>query len=267
MTMAGFADKNVLVTAGAAGIGEAIARAFAAAGASVHAVDVDAGAVARLNASQPGIDTSVADVAVEDEVERVFARYHTNVDGVADGLAVLVNCAGIAGPTALLEDIAPADWRRCVAVNLEATFLCCRQAIPLMRAAGSGVIINISSTAGWHGYALRAPYVAAKWGVIGLTKTLAMELGPAGIRANAICPGSIDGARMDRVIANEAANKQLSEDAVRRRYTAGVSLRAFIDARDIADAALFLASDAASKITGQALNVDGHLENTGSLDQ
>ena len=256
-------QQSVLVTAGAGGIGEAIATAFAAAGARVHVVDIDESAVARLNADHPAIHTSVADVAVEAEVERVFEQHNARFDG----LAALVNCAGIAGPTALLEDIALVDWRRCVAVNLDATYLCCRQAIPLMREAGEGVIINISSTAGWHGYALRTPYVAAKWGVIGLTKTLAMELGPAGIRANVICPGSIDGERMNRVIAAEASRKRMSEAQVRQRYTGGVSLRTFINAADIADAALFLASTAASKITGQVLNVDGHLENVGSLDQ
>ena len=183
------------------------------------------------------------------------------------GLEVMVNCAGIAGPTALLEEIALADWRRCVGVNLDGTFLCCRKAIRLMRRAGKGCIINISSTAGWHGYPLRTPYSAAKWAIIGLTKSIAMELGPAGIRANVICPGSIDGGRMDRVIEAEAVRKNLSAEQIREKYTAGVSLRTFIAARDIADTALFLASPAASKITGQVINVDGHLENIGGLDQ
>lgn len=253
--------QRVLITAGAGGIGHAIALAFHGRGADVHAVDADARAVARMNAEYPRVCASVADVAGENAVAEIFRAQVSR----AGGVDVLVNCAGIAGPTALLEEISLRDWRRCVAVNLDAAFLCSRAAIPLMRETGRGCIINISSTAGWHGYPLRTPYASAKWAVIGLTKSLAMELGPAGIRANAICPGSIDGARMDKVIAAEAARKNVREEEIRRQYTDGVSLRTFIGADDIANAALFLASDAAAKITGQALNVDGHIENTGGL--
>ncbi|MDA7957008.1 MAG: SDR family oxidoreductase [Gammaproteobacteria bacterium] len=255
------APQRVLITAAAAGIGKAIALAFREAGADVHAVDIDPDAVATLNAEHPAIHTTVADAADESAVAKVFESQTTRTGGID----VLINCAGIAGPTALLEEIELTDWRRCIAVNLDAAFLCCRRAIPLMRAAGRGCIINISSTAGWHGYPLRTPYASAKWALIGLTKSIAMELGPAGIRANAICPGSIDGERMDRVIAAEAARKNMRESDIRKQYTDGVSLRTFIDARDIANAALFLASDAASKITGQIINVDGHMENTGGL--
>lgn len=260
--MVSFNQQTVLITAGAGGIGHAIAMAFHDSGAGVHVADSDANAVKKMAAEQPGICTSVADVADEGAVEGVFERHCARFGG----LDIMVNCAGIAGPTALIEEIEPADWRRCVAVGLDGTFLCCRKAIPLMRRAGGGCIINISSTAGWHGYPLRTPYAAAKWAVIGLTKSIAMELGPAGIRANVICPGSIDGERMARVIAAEAAHKNLSEAQVRQKYTAGVSLRTFITAADIADAALFLASPAASKITGQIINVDGHLESVGGLE-
>ena len=261
--MPSFDRQCVLITAGASGIGHAIATSFAEAGAGVHVVDVDESGLEKLNADHPAILTSVADVVDESAVEGAFERHNERFGG----LEVMVNCAGIAGPTALLEEIALADWRRCIGVNLDGTFLCCRKAIPLMRRAGKGCIINISSTAGWHGYPLRTPYSAAKWAIIGLTKSIAMELGPAGIRANVICPGSIDGERMDRVIEAEAVRKNLSAEQIREKYTAGVSLRTFIAAQDIADTALFLASPAASKITGQVINVDGHLENIGGLDQ
>ena len=261
--MPSFESQSVLITAGGYGIGHAIATGFHAAGAKVHVVDVDKDAIKKMRGDHPGIHTSVADVADEDAVDLVFEEHCARFGG----LEVMINCAGIAGPTALVEEIAFADWRRCIAVGLDGTFLCCRKAIPLMRRAGTGCIINISSTAGWHGYPLRTPYAAAKWAVIGLTKSIAMELGPAGIRANVICPGSIDGERMDRVIAAEAVRKNLSEEQVRKKYTDGVSLRTFINAEDIADSALFLASPAASKITGQVINVDGHLESIGGLNQ
>ena len=153
-------QSSVLVTAGASGIGHAIATAFSAAGVGVHVADIDADAVEKLNAAHPDIHTSVADVADEAAVEGVFARHHARFGGIE----IMVNCAGIAGPTALLEEIELADWRRCVAVSLDATFLCCRKAIPRMRAAGKGCIINIASTAGWHGYPLRTPYASAKRG-------------------------------------------------------------------------------------------------------
>ncbi len=261
--MPSFEQQSILITAGASGIGHAIATGFHAAGANVHVVDVDQAALEKMRAGHPDIYTSIADVADQDAVARVFERHHERFGGIE----VMVNCAGIAGPTALIEEIDLADWQRCMAVGLDAVFLCCRKAIPQMRRAGRGCIINISSTAGWHGYPLRTPYAAAKWAVIGVTKSIAMELGPAGIRANVICPGSIDGERMDRVIAFEAAHKNRSEEQIRRKYTGGVSLRTFINAEDIADAALFLASPAASKITGQVINVDGHLESIGGLDQ
>ena len=256
-------QPTALITAAGAGIGRAIAEAFARADYAVHAVDIDADAIAETARALPeSALCSVADVADVQAVSRVFAEHR---DRFAD-IDVLVNCAGIAGPTALLEDIELDEWRRCIAVNLDATFLCCRQSIPMMRAAKRGCIINIASTAGWHGYPLRTPYAAAKWGVIGVTKSLAMELGPVGVRVNVICPGSIEGARMQRVIQAEAAHQQIDEAVVRQRYEQSASLRTFIQPNDIADSALFLASDASAKITGQVINVDGHLESFGAVD-
>ncbi len=260
--MPNFTSQNILITAGAGGIGYAIAAAFGGAGAGVHVVDVDGAAVAAARAAHPAWLASVADVADEGAVAGVFAAHLQRFGGID----VLVNGAGIAGPTALLEEISAADWRRCLAVNLDAAFLCCRAAIPDMRRRGRGVIINISSTAGWHGYPLRAPYAASKWALLGLTKSIAMELGPAGIRVNAICPGSVDGERMGRVIAAEAARKGVDEAEIRRMYTMSASLRTFVNASDIADAALFLASPGAAKITGQTLNVDGNLESFGGVE-
>lgn len=256
-----FSEQRILVTAAGDGIGRAIARGFAAAGGVVHAVDVDGGALEALGKEVEGVYATVADVADDAAMEGVFAEQERRFGGID----VLVNCAGIAGPTALLEEISVEDWRRCVAVNLDAIFFCSRRAIPMMRKAGRGNIVNFSSTAGWFGFALRTPYAAAKWGVIGVTKSMAMELGGAGIRVNAICPGSVDGARMDRVIAAEAARKGVDEGQIRADYVRSCSLRAFIQPEEIAQTVLFLASDAARKITGQAVNVDGHMEDFGGM--
>ncbi len=252
----GIENKRVVVTAGAAGIGRAIAEAFQQAGARVHVCDVDSDSLATLAGEIPEIGRSQADVSDPDQVARLFEEAHAGLGG----LDVLVNNAGIAGPAGATEDCAIEDWRRTLGVNLDGAFHCLRHAIPAIKQAGAGSIVNISSTAGLYGYPLRAPYVASKWALVGLTKTLAIELGPHGIRANAVCPGSIDGPRMDRVIAAEAAARGVSEASVREAYLRQTSLRCFIDAGDIAAMVLFLCSDAGAKITGQTLTIDGNTE-------
>ncbi len=243
-------EQRVVVTGGGRGIGWAIAQAFATGGARVHVCDVDDGALGP--ARQLGFGTSVCDVADAGDVAALFARL--------DGLDVLVNNAGIAGPTGPLDEVDPAEWDRTVAVNLTGAFLCTRAAVPLLRGAGGGAIVNIASSAGVLGYPLRAPYAAAKWGLVGLTKTLAMELGPAGIRVNAVNPGPVEGERMQRVIAAEAAATGRSPDEVRAGYLAQTSLGAFVTPAEIAAAVVWLCSPAAAKVTGQVLGVDGNTE-------
>ncbi|MGB0912519.1 MAG: SDR family oxidoreductase, partial [Phaeobacter italicus] len=193
----------------------------------------------------------------EDSVAALFAEVREQWGG----LDVLCANAGIAGPTALIEDIALEDWRKCVSVNLEGCFLAAKYAAPLMKAARAGSIIVTSSTAGQYGYPNRAPYASAKWAVIGLMKTLAMELGPYGVRANAICPGAVEGPRMEGVLEREAAAKGMSRDQVYEGYASGTSMRSFVEARDIANMAVFLGSDAARLVSGQVIAVDGHTEN------
>ena len=252
----GLANKRIVVTAGAAGIGRAIAEGFHRAGARVQVCDVDEASLAALAAENPAIGRSRADVSDPDQVARLFEDVNRHLGG----LDVLINNAGIAGPAGPTEDCGIADWRRTLAVNLDGAFHCLRHAIPMIKAAGAGSIVNISSAAGLYGYPLRAPYVASKWALVGLTKTLAIELGPHGIRANAVCPGSIDGPRMDRVIAAEAAARGVSTASVREAYTRQTSLRCFVAAADIAEMVLFLCSDAGARISGQAMTVDGHTE-------
>ena len=245
---------RVLITAGGSGIGRAMAEGFAAAGHQVWVTDVNADSLSDLPA---GWQASVVDAADEDSVAALFAEVRERWDG----LDVLCANAGIAGPTALIEDIALEDWRKCVSVNLEGCFLAAKYAAPLMKAARAGSIIVTSSTAGLYGYPNRAPYASAKWAVIGLMKTLAMELGPFGVRANAICPGAVEGPRMEGVLEREAAAKGMSRDQVYEGYASGTSMRSFVEARDIANMAVFLGSDAARLVSGQVIAVDGHTEN------
>ncbi len=248
--------SRVLVTAGAAGIGLAIARKFVAAGARVHLCDIDRNALERTRQELPDVGTSEADVADPGAVERLFADANDRLGG----LDVLVNNAGIAGPTAKVEEMAIDDWRQTLEVNITGQFLCTRLAVPLLRAAGGGSIINLASVAGRFGFPLRTPYAASKWAVVGFTKSLAMELGPDQIRVNALLPGIVEGERIERVIAAKADANGISHEAMRERLLASVSMRTAVTGDDVAAMALFLASAAGAKISGQAISVDGHVE-------
>lgn len=250
------AGLRVLVTAGAGGIGRAIADTFAASGARLHICDIDEEALARCGAERPDFGTSRCDVADEAQVADLFQ----DVRKTLGGLDVLVNNAGIAGPTGGVEEIDPADWRRTVAVNLDGQYYCARLAVPLLRDAGNGAMINISSVAGRLGYAYRTPYAATKWAVVGFTKSLAIELGPDGIRVNAILPGVVEGPRIERVIGARAETVGVSYEEMERQYLAKVSLRRMVTAQDIANMALFLCSPAGANISGQALSVCGNVE-------
>jgi NAD(P)-dependent dehydrogenase (short-subunit alcohol dehydrogenase family) len=249
-------QQRVLITAAASGIGLVMADAFVAAGAQVFICDSGATTLAATLASRPALAGQVCDVSDEHQVSALFAAATAHLKG----LDILVSNAGIAGPTASVQDISLADWRKCLAVNLDSAFLCARLAAPILRAQGSGSIINMSSTAGLFGFPRRAPYAAAKWAIRGLTRTLAQELGPHGVRVNCICPGSVSGERMDRVIAAEARSTGRSQEEVRQDMTQAASLKCFIAPEDIAQLALFITSAAGARISGQELAVDGHTE-------
>jgi NAD(P)-dependent dehydrogenase (short-subunit alcohol dehydrogenase family) len=249
---------RVLVTAGAAGIGRAIARTFLDHGARVHVCDVDRAALDEARRLMPAATQSVADVARLADVERLFADVRRDLGG----LDVLVNNAGIAGPTARVEDIAPEDWDRCIAVDLNGMFYCTRLAMPLLKAAGGGSIINLSSVAGRLGFPMRSPYAAAKWGVVGFTKSLAIEAGPDGVRVNCLQPGNVEGERIDRVIDAKAKAFGIPFEAQKQKLLDTVSLRTFVTAQDIANMALFLATDAGKHISGQALSICGDITRT-----
>ncbi len=245
---------RVVVTAGGAGIGLATAQLFAANGAHVWVCDIDRDALARLDGS--GIDSAHADVGDTTSVDAFMTESLTAMGGID----VLVNNAGIAGPGGPVETIDPEKVTHTLDVDVTSMFRTARHAVPMMRSHRGGSIINLSSTAGQFGFPNRSAYAAAKWAVIGLTKTMAMELGEFGIRCNAICPGSIDGPRMEHVVDLESDASGRPPADVRAGFERQVSMRTFIDSSEIAQTICFLASPQGSKISGQAIAVDGHTE-------
>jgi NAD(P)-dependent dehydrogenase (short-subunit alcohol dehydrogenase family) len=248
--------KRVLLTAGAAGIGRVTLDTIVAAGARAHICDVDETALKDVRARHPEVGVSLADVADEAAVDRLF----DDALGGLGGLDILINNAGIAGPTGRIEDIAPDDWRRTLEVNLTGQYLCARRAVPHLRAAGGGSIVNLSSVAGRFGFPLRTPYAASKWAVVGLTKSLAIELGPDQIRVNAICPGAVEGDRIDRVIAAKAAALGIPFEAMRQEVIDKASMKRAISPQDVANMILFLCSEAGRLVSGQVIGVDGNVE-------
>jgi NAD(P)-dependent dehydrogenase (short-subunit alcohol dehydrogenase family) len=248
---------RVLVTAGASGIGAAVARAFRLAGARVHVCDIDRAALDRLAAEVPEITSSMADASVAEDVDLVF----DDVRGALGGLDVLISNVGIAGPTGAIQELQRGDWERTVSVNLNSQFYFAHRAVPLLkRSTQSPCLIAMSSVAGRLGYAYRTPYAATKWAIVGLMKSLAIELGPHGVRVNAILPGPVEGERMNSVIGARAATAGVSVEAMRAEYLQKISLRRMVTLDDVAAMALFLCSPAARNVSGQAISVDGNME-------
>ena len=246
----------VLVTAGAAGIGRCIAEKFLGGGCRVHVCDISRESIDEFLEANPSASASLADVSIPSQVDLLF----TELIELYGQLDVLVNNAGVAGPTAAVEDIEVEQWDQTIAVDLNGPFYVTRQAVPLLKQAGGGSIVNIASTAALFGFPLRSAYAAAKWALIGLTKTWAMELGPHNIRVNALCPGSVNGERIERVISNDARERGVSADSIRTIYQRQSSMRLFVEAEDIANTAFFLGSDLGRAISGQSVAVDGHTE-------
>lgn len=244
--------QKVLVTAGAAGIGRAIVSALHGAGARLHCCDIDQAALAALKADFPAVGTTLCDVSDPAAVERLFAEAKATLGG----LDALVNNAGISGPTGAVEDLSIAEWERTLAVNISSMFYCARLAAPLLKAAGGGAIVNLSSAAGRFGYPLRAPYAASKWAVVGFSHTLAQELGPFNIRSNAILPGPVGGPRIDRVIQAKADARGVDFATMRDSYLDMTAMHAFVSAEDVANLTLYLLSDAGRLVSGQAIGVD-----------
>ena len=245
--------RRVLITAGGDGIGRAMGQAFEADGFQVWVTDVNSDALAHCPESWM---KTLCDASDEPQVQALFADINKRWGGID---ALCAN-AGIAGPTAAVEDIQVTDWRRCVSVNLEGAFLAAKYGGPMLKAS-KGAIVLTSSTAGIYGFPNRAPYAAAKWGVIGFMKTLAMEWGPSGVRANVICPGAVEGPRMKGVMEREAFAKGTTYQHIQNGYAGGTSMRSLVTAEDVANMAIFLCSDGSRLVSGQVIAVDGHTEN------
>lgn len=249
-------QQVVAITAGASGIGRCIAETYLQNGYQIHICDVDSAALDTFLREHPNAAGSLADISDTKQVAALFDE----IESQYGHLDILVNNAGISGPTAAIGDIDSAEWDKTIAIDLNGPFYVTSKAVPLLKRAGGGSIINIASNAALFGFPLRSAYTAAKWGLIGLTKTWAMELGPDNIRVNALCPGSVNGPRIESVIKKDAVERGVSTDEIRDIYQRQSSMRLFVDAQDVANMALFLSSDLGAKISGQAMGIDGHTE-------
>jgi NAD(P)-dependent dehydrogenase (short-subunit alcohol dehydrogenase family) len=248
--------RRAVITAAASGIGRATLETFVAAGARVCVCDIDAKGLEELRTALPDVGAVRADVSDPAAVDALFDMALEKLGG----LDILINNAGIAGPTARIEDIEPEDWARTLEVNLTGQYLCARRAVPHIRAAGGGSIVNLSSAAGRFGFALRTPYAASKWAAVGLSKSLAIELGADQIRVNAICPGAVEGDRIERVIAAKARALGISFDVMRAELIEKASMKRMVSAQDVANMILYLCSDAGRLVSGQVIGVDGNVE-------
>lgn len=246
---------RILVTGGGGGIGLAIARRFVAEGAQVLVCDVDQAALDSACREMPSLLATPCDVADVAQIDALFATLHERLGG----LDVLVNNVGIGGPTLPADQLPSEDWQRVLDINLTGTFEVTRRAIPLLKAS-AGTIIVMSSAAGRFGYPNRLPYAVSKWGLVGLTKTLAMELGGYDVTVNAILPGAVGGERFDRVIAGRA---RLSGRSIAEEEQAGLaaqSVKRIVPPEHVADLAWFLTTPAGRSISGQILPIDGDMQ-------
>ena len=248
--------RRALVTAGASGIGKAAAMALADAGCTVHICDIDPAFMTSCLEERPDITGTLADIGNEADIHRVFE----DADRRLGGLDILFNNAGIGGPSGRVDTLKSEDWRRTIDVNLTGQFLCAQQAVPRFLSAGGGTLVNMSSVAGRLAYPNRTPYAATKWAIVGLTKTLAVELGPLGIRCNALMPGVVAGPRIERLIQNRAAEAGRSPESVRDELLGKVSLRQMVTAEDVARMVVYLCSPAGQAISGQAISICGNVE-------
>ena len=255
-------NLKLVITAGASGIGAEMAHTLSEAGAKVIICDKDQEALDQFSIKNPEVIALKADVSDENEVLSLFDQVKNHFGEIN----ALINNAGVAGPSAKLEDTNFDDWQNTLNVNLNGAFLCSKAAIPLLKLTGGGSIINIGSTSSFMGTPLRSSYSATKWGLIGLTKTWAREYGEENIRINTICPSSVNGERIEQVIKREAKYRNTTPEKIKAVYLSQTSLKSFIDAEEIVGMIVYLLSPLAKKITGQMLVIDGHTENLSMIE-
>ncbi len=252
-------NKKIVISAAADGIGWSIAQECMSNGALVYVSDKNKEAldnISRHDLYEKQLFLDRVNTHNFQEVENYFNKIKDKVDKID----ALINNVGIAGPTGKLEDLDINDWKQTIDININSHFYYTKCAIPLLKKNNGGSIINLSSTAGLFGFPLRMPYAASKWAVIGMTKSLSMELGEFNVRVNAICPGSVYGDRMKRVIEAKAKSLGVTEDSLQKDYESMISLKTFVNKEDIANMVVFLLSQEAHKISGQVMTVDGNTE-------
>jgi NAD(P)-dependent dehydrogenase (short-subunit alcohol dehydrogenase family) len=252
-------NKKIVISAAADGIGWSIAQECMSNGALVYVSDKNKEAldnISKHDLYEKQLFLDRVNTHNFQEVENYFNKIKDKVDKID----ALINNVGIAGPTGKLEDLDINDWKQTIDININSHFYYTKCAIPLLKKNNGGSIINLSSTAGLFGFPLRMPYAASKWAVIGMTKSLSMELGEFNVRVNAICPGSVYGDRMKRVIEAKAKSLGVTEDSLQKDYESMISLKTFVNKEDIANMAVFLLSQEAHKISGQVMTVDGNTE-------
>ena len=249
--------QRALITGAGSGIGKVMAQHFEKAGARIWICDADTNNLVQSLKENPDWNGTPCDVSEENQVDQLFKEMSDSFGG----LEILVNNAGIAGPTAPVEEIDPDEWRRSVGVNLNGAFYCTRLATPLLKNSPKASIINISSVAGRLGFARRLPYASTKWAMIGFTESLAKELGPSGIRVNALLPGIVEGPRIEGVFQARAESEGVPYEEVRDRVLNNVSMKRMVSAGDVAEMAVFLCSEAGKNISGQSISVCGNVEN------
>ena len=249
--------QRALITGAGSGIGKVMAQHFEKTGARIWICDADTNNLEQSLKQNPHWNGTPCDFSDENQVDQLFKEMSDSFGG----LEILVNNAGIAGPTTPVEEIDPEEWRRSVGVNLNGAFYCTRLATPLLKNSPKASIINISSVAGRLGFARRLPYASSKWAMIGFTESLAKELGPSGIRVNALLPGIVEGPRIEGVFQARAESEGVPYEEVRDRVLNNVSMKRMVSAGDVAEMAVFLCSEAGKNISGQSLSVCGNVEN------
>ena len=259
MALLNLKNKKIVISAGASGIGWAITKSCVSKGALVYLCDIDGKALSKIR-KYPMYNKRIfiSEIDASNEVEVI--DFFKMIKKKFKKMDALINNVGIAGPTGTIEGIESVEWEKTMHVNVNSHFYFTKQAIPLLKKSKTSSIINISSGAGIMGFPLRSPYAASKWAVVGMTKTLAMELGKYKIRVNAICPGTIKGDRMKRVIRDKAKFTKISAKKIESDFVSMASMKSWINEEDIGNMCAYLISDSANKVSGQVIAVDGNAE-------